>query len=49
MIDTPLALHADSRAPLAEAYDPNLAPPPVLPVGPSSQLDDTPTGDTAGD
>jgi len=49
MVDTPLALHADSRAPLAEAYDPSLAPPPVLPSGPSQQLDDTPTGDTAGD
>ncbi len=49
MIDTPLALHADARAPLAQAYDPNSAPPPVLPMGPTSPIDNEPTGDIAGD
>jgi len=37
---TPLALHADARAPLAEAYDPNTVPAPVLPMAFTGRLDD---------
>ena len=35
----PLALQGGEKAPLAEAYDPNSVPAPVLPMGPSAQLD----------
>ena len=35
----PLALRGGANAPLAEAYDPNSVPAPVLPMGPSAQLD----------
>jgi len=48
--ELPLALHAD--APLAEAYDPSLAPAPVLPLGPTGALGEASNGgrtDEAGD
>jgi len=47
----PLALHGDPKAPLAEAYDPSLAPPPVLPLGPDTRLDAAPLSglDNPGD
>jgi hypothetical protein len=47
--DAPLALQGGLRAPLAEAYEPSLAPPPVLPMGPESRLDSADSLDVPGD